>query len=164
MESTMAPIFSLRAMFLRKLHPAQYSNMEKYVLQTSLAAQDYVLSGMYREYDIEKNKTSFKKLPGYVAIHEKYNIPYDPDAPFNNAGNMVGTDLVMNLAWALNHDINNEIVDPYGEFLYSQQLMTSEVLHVPHTPVSNKIPRDILKTISPLDLQKLLVLASQRMR
>ena len=102
METKLMPIFELRAMCLKTLSPQYYARNADLIRRTSLAAQDYVLSGDIYEIN-PVSWSSFKNLPGYTKVHAKYNLPYATHAnPFESTGLNPG--LVMDLAQALKTD------------------------------------------------------------
>ena len=70
MKQKLLPIYDLRMQLLQKLNPKFYAENADTIRRSSLAAQDYFLSGTYREYD-DRMGTLFKKLPGYISVHKK---------------------------------------------------------------------------------------------
>ena len=77
MKQKLLPIYDLRMQLLQKLNPKFYAENADTIRRSSLAAQDYFLSGTYREYD-DRMGTLFKKLPGYIGVHKKYKLTKKP--------------------------------------------------------------------------------------
>ena len=63
METKLVPIYALRMLMLERLNPQFFAANADMILRTSLAAQDYILSGQYYEYD-----------PRTVACSENYLV------------------------------------------------------------------------------------------
>lgn len=146
METKLSPIFMLRAQCLQKLNPYFYNKNDKLINASSLAAQDYVFSGTHMEYS--KNMgLAFHHLPGYMAVHKKYNLPYNPDSCIIPAGG-IHPGLVMDLAWSFQQDALHSIIDGHGNIIAPEKLTQSEVLHVYHNSGALGVPIDALKTIT----------------
>lgn len=163
METKLKPIYRLRELLLEKLNPHFYVANAKYIRLTSLAAQDYVLSGNFSEYNHTKMGRAFKNLPGYVAVHKKYNIPYDPYLPMSPVGG-INAGLVMDLAWSFDMDCKNLIIDANGNILDTGELPRSEVLHVYHNSGVSAVPVSGLNILMPSELKKIIQIASQNVR
>ena len=119
MEQKLLPIYTLRIMFLEKLNPIFFSKNAELIYRTSMAAQDYFLSGAYKEYNNNMGHL-FKTLPGYIAIHNKYNLPYDPYSVKYAA--ILNPGLVMDLTWSLKTDITNTVVNKNGSINATDKL------------------------------------------
>lgn len=146
METKLSPIFMLRAMCLARVSPQFYTANEKLIHASSLAAQDYVLSGGYSEYSPNMGR-AFKNLPQYLAVHKKYNLPYNADATIVPLQG-INPGLVMDLAWSFQQDALHSIIDGHGNIIAPEKLTQSEVLHVYHNSGALGVPIDALKTIT----------------
>ena len=145
METKLMPIFELRAMCLKTLSPQYYARNADLIRRTSLAAQDYVLSGDIYEIN-PVSWSSFKNLPGYTKVHAKYNLPYTTHAnPFESTGLNPG--LVMDLAQALKTDELRNIIDSHGNIINPNNLMYSKVLRIYHNSAMSGIPVMALKNV-----------------
>ena len=145
METKLMPIFALRAMLLQQAGPQCFARNHDLIIRTSLAAQDYVRSGKFYEYD-RRTGHAFKQLPGYIAVHKRYNIPYNPTS--SQLGlSTVNPGLVMDLAWALNSDMLANIVDRNGNIIAPDRLFSSEVLRVYHNSNAYGVPIDAFNAI-----------------
>ncbi|MBO8407086.1 MAG: hypothetical protein IAC77_01335 [Proteobacteria bacterium] len=145
METKLMPIFALRAMLLKRISPQSFARNADLIKRTSLAAQDYVRSGKFYEYD-RRTGYAFRQLPGYIDVHKRYNIPYNPSSSPLDAG-IVNPGLVMDLAWALNSDMLANIVDRNGNIIAPDRLFSSEVLQVYHNSSGYGVPIDAFNAI-----------------
>ncbi len=147
MQTELIPIFKLRDMCLARLNQRYYTKHADLIHRSALAAQDYVLSGTYAsEYKSYMGRT-FKQLPGYIAVHQKYNLPYDAKASTLSA-QILHPGLVMDLAWAFATDITNGIVDKYGNIIAPNYLASSEVLAVYHNTSAYGVPVNALQLLN----------------
>ena len=148
MQKQLLPIFQLRELCLAAINPTFYQQNATMIHNSSLAAQDYLLSGTYkREYQSHMGR-NFKHLPGYRKIHEKYSIPYnphatDPDNKFINPG------LVMDLAWSFNTDVVNGIIDTNGNIRNRATLPHSQVLGAYHCSATSGTPSSAFRLLLP---------------
>lgn len=161
MKEKLLPIYALRMLLLEKLNPHFFKENAAFILRTSLAAQDYVLSGNYYEYDKDRMGHLFRTLPGYIHVHQKYKIPYNPKASLLTPYE-VNPGLVMDLAWSLKTDILNGIVDQKGNIKDTKSLIGSEVLHVYHNSQLSGIPVNALGFLPTSQIQRMIALAGQR--
>ncbi len=154
METKLSPIFMLRAQCLQKLNPYFYNKNDKLINASSLAAQDYVFSGTHMEYS--KNMgLAFHHLPGYMAVHKKYNLPYNPDSCIIPAGG-IHPGLVMDLATSFNQDQAYDIIDPAGNIINPKKLFMSEVMYTYHNSIASGIPIHAFKLMSSYQLDRML--------
>ena len=154
METKLMPIFALRAMLLQQAGPQCFARNHDLITRTSLAAQDYVRSGKFYEYD-RRTGHAFKQLPGYIAVHKRYNIPYNPTS--SQLGlSTVNPGLVMDLAWSLRTDIINGVVSPNGDIDDIRKMPLSEVLHVYHNTSASGTPINALYKITRFQAEQLL--------
>ena len=161
METKLAPIFKLRTICLQKISPNYYKSHEALIKRTSLAAQDYVLSGKIYEYKpyMERN---FKDLPEYIKIHEKYPLPFTPDKivlPVNG----VNPGLVMDLSWSFEQDKLHSIIDSMGNIINPKKIYYSEVLKVYHNSSASGIPADAIQTV-PKNIVMQIIKSAQKVR
>ncbi len=154
MENKLLPIYALRMLLLQRVNPKFFAENADMIKRTSLAAQDYYLSGAYTEYH-EYMGRAFKSLPNYVNIHKKYNLPYNPAEYFVPA-NGLNTGLVMDLAWSLRTDIINGVVSPNGDIDDIRKMPLSEVLHVYHNTSASGTPINALYKITRFQAEQLL--------
>ncbi len=152
MEQKLLPIYTLRIMFLEKLNPIFFSKNAELIYRTSMAAQDYFLSGAYKEYNNNMGHL-FKTLPGYIAIHNKYNLPYDPYSVKYAA--ILNPGLVMDLTWSLKTDITNTVVNKNGSINATDKLPQSEILQVYHNSKENGIPINAIHMLMPHQIEQL---------
>ena len=157
MQKALVPIYALPIMLLEKVNPKFFAANSDLILRSSLAAQDYYLSGRYYEYDHRTGRL-FKKLPGYISVHREYNLPYNPntimlDSPGIHPG------LVMDLAYSFQTDKLNNIIDANGDVKDINTLPSSEILHVYHNSQSSGVPVNALRFITPSQLEKMLAMA-----
>lgn len=147
METKLMPIFELRAACLQNLSPKYYAQNADLIRRTSLAAQDYVISGNIYEYNNINGAISFDKLPEYINVHAKYNLPFNAFArPFEQNGLNPG--LVMDLAQALKSDELNNIIDTRGNIINTNKLFSSKVLRIYHnSPMLSGIPLFALRKV-----------------
>lgn len=159
METKLAPIFKLRIICLKQTNPQYYETHKKQIRNSSLAAQDYVLSGKIYEYRpyMEKN---FKELPEYIKIHKKYSLPFKPDEIILT-NNDVNSGLVMDLSWSFEKDRTHLIIDEKGNIINPEKIYDSEVLKVYHNSNASGIPADALKEISPTAIIKIIKTAQK---
>lgn len=155
MDKKLVPIYELRVKLLEKLNPNFFKENYDLILRTSLAAQDYVLSGSYQEYDKRMGRT-YKRLPGYIQVHKKYKIPYNPEQLTSLVPGSVNSGLVMDLAWALRTDIINGIVDTQGNIKTPNKLPLSEVLQVYHNSYLSGTPSNAFSIYPPSQIQGIL--------
>ena len=160
MKKDLIQIYALRMLLLEKINPNFFKENYNFIKKTSLAAQDYVLSGGYYEYD-PRTGQAFRKLPEYIKIHKKYKIPYNP-ATSMLTEHIVHPGLVMDLSWSLKTDMLNGIVDAHGNIMEPNSLKSSEVLHVYHNSSSSGIPVNALQTLTPTQLTNMLSAIKQR--
>lgn len=158
MKQKLLPIYDLRMQLLQKLNPKFYAENADTIRRSSLAAQDYFLSGTYREYD-DRMGTLFKKLPGYISVHKKYKLPYNPSLTTT-----VNPALVMDLAWSLRTDMINGVVDANGNIKSISLLPQSRVLHVYHNTKNNGMPINALFSLNSLQLEQMLIASQKRTR
>ena len=161
METKLAPIFKLRTICLQKISPNYYKSHEELIKRTSLAAQDYVLSGKIHEYkpSMERN---FKDLPEYIKIHKKYSLPFTPDKivlPVNG----VNPGLVMDLSWSFEQDKLHSIIDSAGNIINPEKIYYSEVLKVYHNSSASGIPADAIQTV-PKNIVMQIIKSAQKVR
>ena len=159
MEQKLLPIYELRAMFLEKVNPNFFAQNADLIRRTSLAAQDYYMSGAYKEYDIRSGHM-FRIQPGYIAVHKKYNLPYSTTITPNTA--ILNPGLVMDLAWSLKTDIINNVVSSNGEIYDISKLPQSEVLQVYHNSRTYGVPINALYLLRPSQIEK--ILANMRIK
>lgn len=146
METKLVPIYALRMLMLEQLNPNFFAANADMILRTSLAAQDYILSGQYYEYD-PRTGHMFKKLPSYINIHKKYNLPYDPENSML-IPHIINPGLVMDLSWAFQTDKLNGIIDDRGNISDAKRLGASEVLQVYHNSSTYGTPINALYKIT----------------
>lgn len=163
MENKLLPIYKLRMVLLKMANSKYFNENRAMILRTSLAAQDYVLSGHYYEYDKKRMGQNFKTLPEYVSVHKKYNLPYDPNLFILLQGN-INPGLVMDLSWSLQQDKIKGIVDENGNIKNSSGLPQSEVMHVYHNSSISGTPIDVIKTMKSEQLDQLVRLVQQKTR
>ena len=158
MKQKLLPIYELRIQLLRAMNPKFYTANADMIRRSSLAAQDYVLSGTYQEYDTRMG-TLFKTLPGYINIHKKYHLPYNPEstAPINPG-------LVMDLAWSLRADMINGVVDKTGKLKNISLLPESRVLRVYHNSKFNGTPSVALSILPRHRIEDMLLATHQYTR
>ncbi len=159
MNTILVPIYELRVKLLEKINPHFFKNNYDLILRTSLAAQDYVLSGNYHEYDPRMGH-AYKTLPGYIKVHQKYKIPYNPELPQN----CVNSGLVMDLAWAFRIDLINGVIDEKGNIRNTNALPTSEVLQVYHNSHLSGTPSTAFSIYPPSQIQYILNNVCRRTR
>ena len=159
METKLMPIFALRAMLLQQASPQCFARNHDLITRTSLAAQDYLLSGAYDEYKFMMGR-HFRNLPGYIAVHKKYNLPYNPYVmtPENTTLN---PGLVMDLANSLNTDIINLVVNSKGEITDMRKLPESEVLRVYHNSQNNGTPINVLQFVPMFQIERMMLASRQ---
>lgn len=155
MENKLLPIYALRIKLLEKINPEFFIKNADMIKRTSLAAQDYVLSGTYKEYNRSMGRT-FKILPGYINVHKKYNLPYSPDTSALIPDMPLNPGLVMDLAWSLTTDKTNGIVDANGALKDVYQMPESEVLRVYHNSSASGTPINALYLMTITQVQTLL--------
>lgn len=160
METQLLPIFTLRKALLQRINPRFFARNEDYITKTSLAAQDYFLSGAYGEYDRYTMGHAFKNLPGYVAVHKKYQLPYSPNAPIGMPQE-INSGLVMDLTWSFGTDIFNNIIDRGGNIKKPEILHNSEVLQVYHNSEISGVPATALKLLLPSELGQMLAMSER---
>lgn len=146
METKLVPIYALRMLMLERLNPQFFAANADMILRTSLAAQDYILSGQYYEYDPRTGRL-FRKLPGYISIHKKYNLPYDPETS-TLIPQSINPGLVMDLSWSFQTDKLNGIIDDRGNIRDTKRLGSSEVLQVYHNSSASGTPINALYKIT----------------
>lgn len=130
------------------------------IRRTSLAAQDYVLSGTCEEYDPRLGHM-FKSMPGYINVHKKYHLPYNPNA-ISPATATLNPGLVMDLAWSLRTDMINHVIDANGGILNPRRLAASHVLRVYHNTRSSGTPANALYLLKPSQLKQMVANAYQK--
>ena len=160
MQDKLIPIYAIRMMFLEKLNPRFFAANYELIRRTSLAAQDYVMSGDYQEYNLNMGRM-FKLLPGYIAVHKKYNLPYNPTLAMSGP---VNSGLVMDLAWSLHQDIVGSVVTDTGDVTDVSKLPQSEVLRVYHNSSIHGTPVGALYTLLPWQVDKILNTARAQSR
>ena len=161
METKLVPIYALRMMFLEKINPLFFAQNADLIRRTSLAAQDYFMSGTYKEYD-DRSGRMFRTQPGYIAIHQKYNLPYS--TTINPSTAVLNPGLVMDLTWALKTDITNNIVHPNGDIDSINKLPESEVLQVYHNARQYGIPINAMYMLMPSQIEKMMADARTKTR
>lgn len=154
MNEKLVPILALRLILLEKLKPQFVKENYKMILGSSLAAQDYILSGHYHEYDQRMGKL-FKKLPEYIKVHQKYKLPYNP-TQINQKNQIINPGLVMDLAWSFRTDIINGLVDSAGNIQDVTKIPSSEVLKVYHNSSEYGVPSDALYVLPPSQLRQII--------
>ena len=99
------------------------------------------------EYNNINGAISFDKLPEYINVHAKYNLPFNAFArPFEQNGLNPG--LVMDLAQALKSDELNNIIDTRGNIINTNKLFSSKVLRIYHnSPMLSGIPLFALRKV-----------------
>ncbi len=148
MQTQLLPIFQLRELCLAAINPVFYQQNATMIRNSSLAAQDYLLSGTYkREYHSHLGR-NFKHLPGYRKIHEKYSIPYNPYATSHD-DESINPGLVMDLAWSFNTDIVNGIIDANGNIRNRATLPNSQVLGAYHCSAMSGTPSSAFRLLLP---------------
>lgn len=160
METKLTPIFTLRKILLQRINPGFFARHQDYITKTSLAAQDYFLSGAYGEYDRYSMGQAFKNLPGYVDVHKKYQLPYNPHAPIGTPQE-INSGLVMDLTWSYGKDVFNNIIDRGGNILRPETLHNSEVLQVYHNSEISGVPATALKFLLPSELKQILAMVER---
>lgn len=147
MKTNIAPIFVLREICLQQISPNYYKSHQDVIRRASLAAQEYVTSGKIKEYNYSLGK-NFRQLPGYLAVHEKFNLKY----PMNDNDSIpvqgVNAGLVMDLSHSFLKDKSNAIIDEAGNIIDPNKACFSEVLKVYQNTSSAGIPADALKIMS----------------
>ena len=161
MKQELLPIYALRMMFLEKINPQFFVQNADLIRRTSLAAQDYFMSGTYKEYDARSGRM-FRTQPGYIAIHQKYNLPYS--TTINPSTAVLNPGLVMDLTWALKTDITNNIVHPNGDIDSINKLPESEVLQVYHNARQYGIPINAMYMLMPSQIEKMMADARTKTR
>ena len=154
MQTELRPIFQLREELLQKINPDFFASEHNLIRRSALAAQDYVLSGAYSEYKPYMGRT-FKHLAGYVAVHKKYHLPYNPYLP-DDCHARLHPGLVMDLAWSFNTDKINGIIDANGNIRNADQLSKSQVLAVYHNSERYGIPVLALNELMPSTLTRIM--------
>ena len=149
MNSELAPIFKLRELCLAEVNPVFYKRNADLIHRASLAAQDYVLSGASREYNAYVND-SFMSLPGYIAVHTKYNLV-----------DKVNPNLVMDLTWSFKTDLLGGIIDPQGNIKNKATLYRSRMLGVYHNSDLSGTPNSIFQ-LYPERVERLIQQATQK--
>ncbi len=153
-------IFHIRALLLREMNPRFYAQNADIIFRSSLAAQDYVMSGTYaKEYTAPVGRQAFRSLPGYIAVHQKYNLPYSPTASVRESTTL-HPGLVMDLAWAFTQDLKANIIDSKGDMNIAR-LGQSEVLSVYHNSPASGVPVEKFNSISLNNFSKLMVQTNQ---
>ena len=160
MQTQLLPIFQLRELCLAAINPTFYKQNAELIRRSALAAQDYILNGIYhREYHTHIGR-NFKHLPGYKEVHKKYDIPYDP---YNTAGNptAINPGLVMDLAWSFNSDTINGIISPQGDIKNPARLRDSEIMAVYHCSPVSGTPASAFTLLVPSQMDKLIASAQK---
>lgn len=152
MQTELVPIFKLRETLLQMINPDFFASESALIHRSSLAAQDYVLSGAFAEYKPYMGRT-FRHLAGYVAVHQKYFLPYNPYV--TNERTRLHPGLVMDLAWSFNTDRTNGIIDANGNIRDSARLPESQVLAVYHNSARSGTPLHALNNLMPSTLAKI---------
>lgn len=160
MGKELSPIYMLRVLLLEKANPEYFAKNKKLILGSSLAAQDYVLSGHYYEYDKGRMGLEFKNLPEYVKVHKKYHLPYNPNLLVLSTYS-VNPGLVMDLAWSFQRDKLNGIIDERGEILDVNKLSLSEVLQVYHNTSMSGTPITAFRPLNAFQRSELIKQARQ---
>ena len=156
----LSTIFHIRALLLREMNPRFYTQNADIIFRSSLAAQDYVMSGTYaKEHTAPAGRQVFKTLPGYIAIHQKYNLPYNPSASVRES-TVLHPGLVMDLAWAFTQDLKTNIIDAQGDVNVAR-LAQSEVLAVYHNTPASGVPVEKFHSISLNSFSKLMMQTNQ---
>lgn len=159
MEQNLLPIYALRMMLLEKLNPTFFNKNKKMILGSSLAAQDYYLSGKYYEYD-RRSGHMFMTMPDYIEVHHKYGLPYNPATSYR--ANNLNPGLVMDLANSLQTDKINGIINSDGSIKNIKTLPQSEVLKVYHNSSINGTPINALRTMTLSQIESMLVLLTKQ--
>lgn len=149
MTTELAPIFKLRELCLAVINPKFYAENADLIHRASLAAQEYVFSGASREYHAYMGN-KFHDLPGYVKIHEKYDI-----------ADKVNPNLVMDLAWGFKSDCLSGIIDVHGNIKNRATLNNSRIMGVYHNTTISGTPINAFK-LYPERIEKLLFQAQQQ--
>ncbi len=151
MTTELAPIFKLRELCLALVNPKFYAKNADLIHRSSLAAQDYIFSGAAREYQ-SYMKSSFHALPGYVAVHHKYNLKDN-----------VNPNLVMDLTWSFKNDCINGIIDVHGNIKNYATLYNSRFMRIYHNTDLSGIPINAFR-LYPEQIERLLKQAEQKTR
>ena len=160
METKLTPIFTLRSMFLQRINPRFFARNEDYITKTSLAAQDYFQSDEYGKYNRYIMGRTFKSFPGYINVHKKYSLPYNPNTPIGTTQG-INSGLVMDLTWSYGKDVSNNIIDRDGNILHPEALHNSEVLQVYHNSELSGVPASALKLLLPSELKQILAMVER---
>lgn len=155
METKIVPIFQLRILCLQTINPVYYTNNKDMIIRATLAAQDYIFSGKFNEYNRTMGK-NFENLPGYRAVHKKYQLRYTYHNSTTSRSVGVNPGLVMDLAYSFHLDSYRSIINKRGEIINSKKLYLSEVLNVYNNDANSGIPMDALKKISEEQFAKIL--------
>ena len=65
MQTKLIPIFQIRELCLQKLNPILFQKEYKIIHNSALAAQDYILSGAFKEYN-PRMGLSFLDISRYI--------------------------------------------------------------------------------------------------
>lgn len=155
MQKTLVPILQIRELCLQRLNPTLFSKEYDIIHSSALAAQDYILSGTFQTEFNPRLGPTFKRLPGYIAVHQKYKLPYNPDTYTTNTVRL-NQGLVMDLAHAYQDDITNGIIDKQGNIRKPEALAQSEVLAVYHNSASYGAPAIALHLLPPSQIKQML--------
>ena len=148
MNTQLAPIFKLRELCLALVNPKFYAKNADLIHRASLAAQEYISSGASREYHAYMGP-NFKTLPGYVALHEKYELT-----------NQVNPSLVMDLMWSFKSDAVDGIIDARGNIKNIAKLRISRVMGTYHNTDLSGTPINAFK-LYPEQIERLLAQANE---
>lgn len=161
MQKTLVPIFQLRELCLQKLNSTLFNKEFEIIHNSALAAQDYILSGRFTTEYNPRMGMAFKRLPGYIAVHQKYNLPYNPDTTTPNTTRL-NPGLVMDLAHAYHDDIINGIIDRQGNIRNISRLPQSEVMAVYHNSAIYGTPANAFQLMTSTQFQKMLTQSVQQ--
>lgn len=168
----------MRAALLKQEKPKLFSKHYRKVIRSSMAAQDYVLSG---QYSIAVQSQGARKIyplwdrPGYKENGAQYGfryytvpsaITFTPEyyapnpAPADKTMYMIRCDelhagLIWELAESFHNDVENGIITPTGKIKNLKLLPQSEVLRSYHNRENWKASR-MLKRLQPEQVQVLL--------
>ena len=140
MQTELMDIFKLRANLLKRTDPDFYKENEYQIKQSSLAAQDYYLSGNYSNRPRKQDFVLFQDIPEYNKVHTKYHLDFN--MLIANNSNYIDMRVIMFLTQALSRDIKNKIISEYGQFFtdsYDDIYRHSKVLYIAHESFMKKV-------------------------
>ena len=137
MDTQLLGIFDIRAALFRRCNLKFYKQHEQDVINSSLAAQDFCLSGDLDGFD--PNAMTSPQMFLYAQLHADYFVPYK----------YMETGLVFDLAMALQSDIKSGLLGPDGKIVKPELLSSSNVLRVYHESEDSGIPVTALNRMKP---------------